>query len=128
MVERQDDVPGRAVAERERGQDSETQSLAGLVRRIGGDLNVLVRDRLELARAELTGSLRSAVVGAAASLIGALIVLVGLGLVCAAAVVGLAKVIPLWASLLILAGVYTIVGIAVGAIFVAKLHRNGLGR
>jgi hypothetical protein len=107
-----------AIAElRDRSGPSADASVAELIRRASDDVSRLVRDELQLARVELTTKARNAGVGA--GLIGAGVGLAwyGVGVLIAAAVLGLAVVLPAWLAallvgvvLLLVAGTTALVG------------------
>jgi hypothetical protein len=79
------------------------QSVAELVRHATSQVSTLVRDELALARAEVTGKLRSAGTGAAYLGAAAVAAVYGLGLLMAVAVAALATIWPLWLALLAVA-------------------------
>ncbi|AVT31978.1 MULTISPECIES: phage holin family protein [unclassified Plantactinospora] len=85
------------------------QSTAELVQRATEQLSRLVRDELALARIELAEKGRHAGIGAGLFGGGALLALCGLGVLVAAAVLGLALVIPAWAAALVVAGALFVV-------------------
>jgi hypothetical protein len=89
-----------------------------LLHHITDDVKTIARDEIELVRAELSQSARTAITEASVALLGAIVALIGLGMLCVAAVVALAPLIPaLWARLLIFAGVYLLIGGAVAGAF-----------
>jgi hypothetical protein len=88
-----------------------------LVRRLSAQLSELVRRELELARTELTAKGKRAGAGAGLAGAGGVVALFGVGALVAAAVAGLATVVPVWLSalivgivLLVVAGVLALVG------------------
>jgi Putative Actinobacterial Holin-X, holin superfamily III len=88
-----------------------------LVRRLSAQLSELFRRELELARTELTAKGKRAGAGAGLAGAGGVVALFGVGALIAAAVAGLATVMPVWLSalivgvvLLIVAGVLALVG------------------
>jgi hypothetical protein len=96
-----------------------------LVHRISDDVKAIASNELELVRGELASSVRTAAVEGAVVLLGGIVALVGLGLLCVAAVAALDTVIaPLWARLLILAVVYLGLGAVVAGVFVRRLQRD----
>lgn len=70
----------------------------------------LFRKEIALARSELTDKARQAGRGAAEIGIGAILLLVGVGALAAAAILGLALVVQPWLAALIVAGVLALVG------------------
>ncbi len=88
-----------------------------LVRRLSTQLSELFRRELELARAELTAKGKRAGAGAGLAGAGGVVALFGVATLIAAAVAGLATVMPVWLSalivgvvLLVVAGVLALVG------------------
>jgi YihY family inner membrane protein len=96
--------------------DSRELSTMQLVGRVAGDVGTLVRKEVELARQEITEGIASRLKGAAAFAGAAVMGLFLLGFLAAAAAVALALVLPLWASLLIVAGVFLLLAL-VAALF-----------
>ena len=84
-------------------QDLSTMQLVG---RVGGDFGTLIRKEVELARQEVTEGVAARLKGAAAFGGAAVMGLFMLGFLAAAGAVALALVMPLWAALLIVAGVF----------------------
>jgi uncharacterized membrane protein YqjE len=88
-----------------------------LVHRLSTQLSELVRRELELARTELAAKGKRAGAGAGLAGAGGVVALFGVGTLIAAAVAGLATVLPVWLSalivgvvLLIVAGVLALTG------------------
>jgi hypothetical protein len=101
------------------GAASPTDGRVGeLLQHITDDVKTIARDEIELVRAELSHSARTAITEASAALLGTIVALIGLSLLCVAAVVAVAPLIPpLWARLLIFAAVYLVIGGGVAAAF-----------
>jgi hypothetical protein len=99
--------------------------LTEAVSEAGRHLAAIARLEVELARAETTRKARS--LGAAAAVFGvaAVIVLFALGFALAAAASALDHVLPLWLSLLVVAGGLLLVG-AVCALVGRRLVRRGM--
>ena len=96
-----------------------------LVHRITDDVKTLARDEIELARNEIDHSAKLAATEAAVILLGAIVALIGLGMLCVVVVVALAPLIPqLWLRLLIMAGVYLVIGGVVAMTFGKRLKRD----
>jgi hypothetical protein len=96
-----------------------------LLHHITDDVKTIARGELELARNEVTRTSRAAAADAAVIVIGAVVALIGLGLLCVAAVVALAPVIPqLWLRLLIFAAIYLVIGGVLAAVFAKRLPRD----
>jgi uncharacterized membrane protein YqjE len=88
-------------------------SIGELVARITAETSALVRDELRLAQLEMARKRKYAGLGAGLLGGGVLFALLGLGTLVAAAVLGLAVVLPGWASALIVTGVlFVIAGVA----------------
>ncbi|MGE5514794.1 MAG: phage holin family protein [Bacteroidota bacterium] len=70
----------------------------------------LFRKEIQLARSELTDKARQAGRGAAEVAVGAVLLLVAVGALAAAAILGLAQVVQPWLAALIVAGVLLVIG------------------
>jgi hypothetical protein len=96
-----------------------------LLHRITDDAKIIVKDEIELAKAELAKTARTAAVETAVIVLGGIVALIGFGMLCVTAVVGLAGVIPpLWARLLIMAVVYLVLGGVVAGVFAKRLGND----
>ena len=96
-----------------------------LVHRITDDVKTIARDEIELVRGEIEHSAKLAASEAAIVLLGAIVALVGLGMLCVVVVVALAPLIPaLWLRLLIMAVVYLVIGGAIAATFGKRLKHD----
>jgi hypothetical protein len=96
-----------------------------LLQQITDDLKTIARDEVELVKIELVHSAKAAAADAAVVLLGAIVALVGLGLLCVVAVAALEPVIePLWLRMLILAMVYLALGGGVAAAFGRRFKRD----
>lgn len=114
----EDRSPAAPPPEREPGVDGpQNESTAQLIATATEQLGQLVRQELELARAELTQSAKRA--GTGAGLFGGagLVALYGVGVLIATAIIALGLVLPLWLAallvglvLLAVAGVMALVG------------------
>ncbi|MGE5185856.1 MAG: phage holin family protein [Acidobacteriota bacterium] len=106
----------------------ETNGRVGeLLHRITDDVKTIAKDEVELVRTELTQTARAAASDAAAAMIGAVVALIGLGMLCVVVVVALAPVVSaLWARLLIMALVYLVIGGAVAGGFGQKLRHDAV--
>jgi MFS family permease len=109
-------LPG-APAPATTGADLDDVPTGELVRRLSAQLSELFRRELELARTELTAKGKRAGAGAGLAGAGGVVALFGVGTLVAAAVAGLATVVPVWLSaliigvvLLLVAGVLALVG------------------
>lgn len=98
------------------GEDPKQQSTMSLMGRVAGDAGTLVRKEIELARQEITEGITARVKGAAAFAVAGVMGLYVLGFLAAAGAAALALVLPLWAALLIVAGVFVFLAL-VAALF-----------
>ena len=100
-----------------------------LIHHITDDLKIIAHDEVELVRQDLKESARNAAVDASAALLGAIVGLIGIGLLCLTVVVALAPVIPaLWLRLLIMSIVYLLVGGGIATAFGIKLKTDAMPR
>ena len=106
------------IVRREAGSDSER--VGTLVSQATSDLSRLVRDELQLAKAELKEKGKEAGVGAGLFGGAGTMALYGLGVLIAAAILGLATALPAWLSALIVAAV--LFAIAAVAALLGKRH------
>lgn len=96
-----------------------------LVHRITDDLRTIAKDEIELAKGEVQASARIAAREGALVVLGGIVALIGLGMLCVAAVAALEPVIaPLWARLSIMAGVYIVAGGIVAVAFARRLGHH----
>ena len=101
------------------------EGIGELIHDISSDVRTLAKDELELARGELSRTATTAAAEAGVILLGALVAMIGLGMLCTVVVVALAPVIPaLWLRMLIMAVVYVAVGAGLVAAFQRRLRRN----
>lgn len=92
---------------------------------ISDDMKTIARDEAELARIELRRTARAAAIDAAVIVLGGIVALIGLGLLCVAAVAALDRLIPpLSIRLLIMAAIYLAIGGAVVAVFMRRFRRD----
>jgi hypothetical protein len=93
--------------------DPSDRSVGELVRSLSEDLTTLVRDELRLAQAEVSDKAKKAGVGIGAFGGAGVVALYGLGVLIAAAVLGLAAVVSPWLAALIVAVVlFVVAGVA----------------
>jgi uncharacterized membrane protein YqjE len=90
--------------------DLSAASTGELVRRLSTQLSDLIRRELELARNELTAKGKRAGAGAGLAGTAGVIALFGVAALIAAAIAGLAIVVPVWLSALIVGVVLLLVG------------------
>lgn len=101
------------VVRPEAGQNGQSEHVGALVSQLTSDVSRLVRDELQLAKAELKVKGKEAGVGVGLFGGAGTVALYGLGALIAAAILGLAYVVPAWLSALIVAAVlFVIAGIA----------------
>ena len=100
-----------------RATDPADSSIGDLVKAMSADLSRLVRNEMQLAQTEIIGKLKHARVGVGAFGGAGVLALYGLGVLIAAAVLGLGLVLPAWLAalivgvvVLIIAGVAALVG------------------
>lgn len=102
-----------------------TPGVGELLHRITDDMKAIATDEVELARLELSTNMRNAVVDAAVIALGAVVGLIGLGLLCTVVVVALAPIIPqLWLRLLIMSVVYLVIGGVLVGVFAKRMKRG----
>jgi hypothetical protein len=94
-----------------------------LVGRMAGDVGLLIRKEVELARQEITEGISAKLQGAAAFAVAAALGLFVLGFLGAAAAAALDLVLPLWAALLIVAGVVLVVAVGAALYGRSRLHQ-----
>ena len=107
---------------RERSQP-ESPPLAELFDRLAADLKLLARQEADLARHELGDSLAQAKQQAATLVLGAAALSAGVLVLLAAAVLGLALLIPAWTAAFVVGGVVSIAGALLVLTGKAKLSR-----
>ncbi len=103
---------------RQSGTTTQTQdqSTAALLRQLAEQVSTLVRDEVELARAELRQKGRRAGAGAGALGFGGVLALYGGGVLVAAATLAIDLVLPAWlAALVVGAALLVIAGLAAAA-------------
>src|SRR5262245_5316491 len=92
-------------------QPESNRRVGELLHRITDDVRTIARDELELVKGELGITAKVAAGEAAAIVLGGLVALIGLGMLCVAAVAALGAVISSLAlRLVLMAAVYMIVG------------------
>src|SRR5918996_722216 len=94
-----------------------------LVGRMAGDVGLLIRKEVELARQEVTEGISAKLQGAAAFGAAAALGLFVLGFLLAAGAAALDLVMPLWAALLIMAGVVLVAAVAAAMFGRARLRQ-----
>lgn len=106
-------VPPSTTGAGNTSADPADRSVGELVRSLSEDLTILVRDEIRLAQAEVGEKAKKAGVGIGAFGGAGVIALYGLGVLIAAAVLGLAAVVSPWLAALIVAVVlFVVAGVA----------------
>lgn len=104
-----------------------TDNIPTLLRGVVDDLKVIAQNEAQLAKMEINRSLKRAAANTGAIVLGAVVALIGLGLLCVSAVVALDELIPsLAVRLVLMAGVYLILGGAVAALFAKRLKTEAM--
>ena len=103
--------------------DPADKSVGELVRNLSEDLSRLVRDEIHLAQAEVGEKAKKAGIGIGAFGGAGVIALYGLGVLVAAAVLGLAAAVPAWLAALIVAVVLFVVAAAAALVGRKKLQQ-----
>lgn len=98
-----------------------------ILHHIADDVKTIARDEVELVTQELTHSAKVAANEAAIVVLGGIVALIGFGLLCVAAVAGLAPLIgSLALRLIVMAVVYLVIGGAIAGTLAAKLRRDAV--
>jgi hypothetical protein len=93
--------------------DPDDKSVGELIRSMSADLSTLVRDEIRLAQAEVGEKAKKAGIGIGAFGGAGVVALYGLGVLIAAAVLGLANVVSPWLAALIIGVVlFVVAGVA----------------
>ena len=103
--------------------DLSAASTGELVRRLSTQLSDLIRRELELARNELIAKSKRAGTGAGLTGAGGVVALYGVGALIAAAIAGLAAVVPVWLSALIIGVVLLLIGAVLALAGRSQLRR-----
>lgn len=100
----------------------EPTPVSEVLHHITEDAKTIVRDELELAQLELQRTVKAAAMDGAVVMFGGIVALIGLGMLCVAAVSALGYIIPwLWLRLIIMALFYMMIGGILVAAFASKL-------
>jgi MFS family permease len=114
-----------AGSTRPRTTDPADASIGDLVKAMSADLSRLVRNEMQLAQTEIIGKLKQAGVGVGAFSGAGVLALYGLGAMIAAAVLGLALVLPAWLAALIVGVVVLIIAGVVALVGKKKMSEAG---
>ena len=99
--------------------------LGDLIHRITDDLKVIAQDEIALARLELSEGLKAPAMDAAAIVVGGVFGLIAFGLLCVTVVVAIEPIIPhLWLRMLIMSGVYFVIGGIIAGYFIQRLRSD----
>ena len=102
-----------------------TGRVGDLIHRITDDLKVIAKDEIELVKGEIQHTAKTAAFEGAVIVLGGIVALIGLGMLCAAAVAGLEGLIPSLAlRLLLMAAVYLVAGGVVAGSFAKRLSKD----
>lgn len=109
----------------EHRQASSAESSVGeLVERLSSQVSALIRDEMALATAEMKRKGAQAGIGIGIGGIGAVLALLGLGALVAAAVLGLAVVLPAWLAALIVGGAILLLASAISAAGITQVRNS----
>jgi hypothetical protein len=120
------DYEARTRHERERESEAGERSVGSLIGELAGETSALIRAEVALARNEMQGNLTTVQGGVKAMGAGAGVLMAGLLALVAAAILGLAYVVPLWLSAVIVGGILTIAGAIMLAIGKRKATVEGI--
>jgi len=114
---------GTAIQIKDQESNGDSSTIGDLLHRITGDVTKIAKNEVELAKMEMSRTATRIVVETAIILFGAIVALIGLGLLSLVAVVALDAVIPaLWLRLLVVSAVYLAAGIAIAMAFIKKFN------
>ena len=102
-------------------------SLGELVKAMSADLSRLVRNEIQLAQTEISAKIKTAGIGVGAFGGAGVLALYGLGVLIAAAVLGLALVLPAWLAALIVGIVVLAIAGVAALVGKKKLERGRTG-
>lgn len=105
------------------GERYRSLSIGELLSGIGNDSALLMRQELQLAKAEMTEKATAAGVGIALGVIAGVLLLGGFAAGVTAAIAGLSNVVPVWAAALIVLGGLTLLAAILGLVAALRLKR-----
>jgi uncharacterized membrane protein YqjE len=112
------------VTDQESSGDSGSK-IGDLLHRITDDVKTIARNEVELAKKEMSRTAQRIVIDTAVILFGAIVALIGLGLLSMVAVVVLEGAIPpLWLRLLIMSAIYIGAGVAIAMSFIKRIKTD----
>jgi hypothetical protein len=101
-------------------------STGNLLRTLINEVSDLMRQEIALAKAEMNEKIAQLKAGVGSLAVGGVVAFAGLIVLLMAGVYGLALVLPLWASALIVGGGVTLLGLILLAVGSSKLKRTNL--
>lgn len=105
--------------------DGDGRAIRDLLHHITADVKTIAKGEIELAKDELGHSAKAVATDAAVILLGGIVVLIGFGMLCVAAVAALQPLIhALSLRLLLMAAVYLVGGAMVAAVFAKRLKSD----
>jgi uncharacterized membrane protein YqjE len=105
------------------GGRSTDQSIGNLVSNVTSNVSSLVRLELELARTELSESAKQGAAGFALFVVAGVLASLAILMASFAAVYGFARVMPLWAAFLVVAGIYLVIGVVLALVGRGRLKK-----
>lgn len=105
-------------------EKSARQSLGGLLKELPDRISRLVRSEIQLAKLEVTTKIKAAGVGVGMLVVAAFFALVAFAVLVAAAIMGLANVVPDWLAAIIVAVVFLLLAAVLALLGVKKLKKG----
>lgn len=105
-------------------EKSARQSLGGLLKELPDRISRLVRSEIQLAKLEVTTKIKAAGVGVGMLVVAAFFALVAFAVLVAAAIMGLANVVPDWLAATIVAVVFLLLAAVLALLGVKKLKKG----
>lgn len=100
-----------------------SKSLGELLTTLGHDSTLLMRQEIQLAKAEMVEKATAAGVGVALALVAGVVMLAALGAGVTASIAALRYVVPLWAAALITLGALVVLATMLGLVAALRLKR-----
>jgi cytochrome c biogenesis protein CcdA len=101
------------------------RSLFTLISDVPGLITQLIRDEIEQLKQELLGKLKHAGIGVGLLVAAGAFLFFAIGVLVAAGILGLATVLPAWASALIVGGGLLVIAVILVLVGVANLRKGG---
>jgi len=92
-------------------QERDTRSFGELFSQLAGDLSLLLRQEVALAKKEFQEALAQAVGGAISLAVGGVLATVGLIAILTSVILALALIMPHWAAALLVGAIFVVLGI-----------------